>query len=341
MKAIRIHEHGSVDVLKIEDLAIPEPGKGEVRLRVKCAALNHLDVWVRNGIPGVPLPIIMGNDAAGIVDAIGPDVTMAAVGDEVINVPIRVPHGDPLIALNRENLSPEFSIPGEHMDGTQAEYIIVPQNYVLPKPRPLNWEEAAAFPLVGMTAFHMLMRKEALPSGSKLLVYGASSGVGHMAVQIAKALGHTVITTAGSDEKVQQAKKLGADHVIHYKKEPIGKTVREITGGLGVDLVLEHPGAATWKDSLRSLKTGGAIVTCGATTGPKVEIDLRAVFIKHQKIIGSTMGTLQDMKEVCHMIEQGSVRPVVSKVYDYESIREAHEELETGDHFGKLVIRFP
>jgi NADPH:quinone reductase-like Zn-dependent oxidoreductase len=221
-----------------------------------------------------------------------------------------------------------------------AEYMAVKARYVFPKPTNLNWEETAAFPLAALTAFHMLIDKAALTSGQWVLVYGASSGVGSAAIQIAKTMNAKVITTVGSKEKFVLAQQLGADHIINYREQPIGKTVREITKGQGVDIVFEHTGQKTWNDSLRALKYGGKIVTCGATTGPLVKIDLRPLFIKHQQIIGSTMGTLQNMSAVLELINNEKLKPVVDKIYPIEEIKLAHQRLETGDQFGKIVMRF-
>ncbi len=340
MKAIVFYAHGGTEVLQMEERPLPEPGAGEVRLHMKTAALNHLDIWVRNGIPGVPLPMIPGSDGAGIVDKTGPGVSRFHKGDAVIHIPFRVPEDDPLIGENMENLSPNFKIPGEQLPGTFRAYMCVPERFLLPKPTPLNWEEAAALPLASLTAYHMLVRKAGVGPGQTVLVYGASSGVGSAGIQIAKALGARVITTAGNEEKERLAALLGADHVIRYDREPIGKTVKAITDGRGVDVVFEHPGAQTWPDSLRSLKTGGAIVTCGATTGYHVHIDLRALFIKHQRIIGSTMGTLRDMEAVCTLAEKGKLKPPVGRVFNgLEKTAEAQKWLETGRQLGKIVIR--
>ncbi len=343
MKAIRIHEHGSVEVLKIDDLSTPDIQPDEVLVKIRTAALNHLDIFVRNGIPGVPLPLIMGSDGAGEIVDTGKLVRNEydfRPGDEIITVPIRSCGKCGYCLSGEENLCREFKIPGEHIDGTQAEYIAVPAKYILRKPKSLSWDDAAAFPLAAMTAYHMLTRKTSVKSGDILLIYGASSGVGSAAIQFAKAKGATVITTAGSPEKMAMAKKLGADHVIDYKNKPVGKTVKELTAGRGVDTVIEHTGAATWPDSLRSLSIGGKIVTCGATTGPYVKIDLRALFIKHQQLIGSTMGTRRDLIEICDLIDQGKFKPLVDGQFQFSEIKDAHQRLESGSQSGKVVIRF-
>ena len=338
MKAVRIHTHGGPNVLNIDEIPAPLPGPGEVLLRMKAAALNHLDIFVRNGIPGVPLPLIMGSDGAGIVEAVGAHVQNANVADEVIHVPMRFPNNDPYRKKNLENLSPDFKIPGEHLDGVQCQYIVVEERYLLPKPHSLSWHEAAALPLASLTAYHMLARKAHLQKDDWVLIYGASSGVGGAAIQIAKTVGARVITTAGSEEKMQLARSFGADHIINYKQQSPGKAVREITEGRGVDIVVEHTGAATWRDSLRALKTGGKLVTCGATTGPLVQIDLRALFIKQQQLIGSTMGSIRDLKEVCLLADAGNLRPHIGHVFAMDEIAEAHQALESGRYMGKLIL---
>jgi len=342
MKAIRIHEHGTAGVLQVDDLEMPRPAKDEVLIQVKAAALNHLDLWVRRGIPGVSLPMIMGSDCAGVITDVGESARQFGFnqGDHVIHIPIRSCGVCPACLSGNENLCLHFNIPGEHAPGVQSEFLAIPARYLVRKPEDLSWAEAAALPLAGMTAYHMLMQKTAISSDNWVLVWGASSGVGSAAIQIAKAAGARVITTAGSAEKAEWAKKSGADHVILYKETSVGRMVREITGGRGVDVVIEHSGEMTWNESLRSLNKGGKIITCGATTGAVVRIDLRAVFIKQQQIIGSTMGTPKDMQSLLELVRQGKFRPVVSKLFSYQDVRPAHEYLEQGNQIGKVVLLF-
>ena len=343
MQAIRIHEHGSRDKLAIDSLPVPEIQPDEVLIKVKTAALNHLDIWVREGIPGVPLPLTMGSDAAGVIEEMGAIAAREFAfkeGDDVLGIPIRSCGRCDLCNQGKDNLCRDFHIPGESIQGVQAEYIAVPASYILPKPENLTWAEAAALPLAAMTAYHMLVPKVQLKPGEWILIYGASSGIGSMAIQIAKALGAKVITTAGSEEKIQAAEQLGADYIINYKKQPVGKTVREITDRRGVDVVFEHTGEKTWNESLRALSKGGRLVTCGATTGPIVKIDLRAVFIKHQQIIGSTMGTRQDMVNILELVKTGKLKPVVDTIFPFKEIKNAHQHLEDGHQFGKIVLDF-
>ena len=343
MKAIRIHQHGDIDVLRIDEIDKPIVKADEILIRISASALNHLDIWVRKGLPGVPLPIIMGSDGAGIIESIGnkvPDNLSFKVGDEVVLAPVRSCGNCEYCMDGMENLCAQFGIPGENCDGLMAEYVAIPAKYVLKKPSGLSMYEAASYPLTAITAYHMLVDKVQVKEGDWVLVYGASSGVGSMAIQIAKALGAHIISTVGSDEKRKFAQELGAEHIINYKKESTSKVVKSVTDGKGVDIVFEHTGASTWAESIRSLKRGGKLVTCGATTGPIVKIDLRGLFIKHQQLIGSTMGTLQNMKKVTALIESGKIKPVIDKVFDYTEIKSAHQRLEKGEQFGKVVISF-
>ncbi len=343
MKAVRIHRHGNVDVLKIDDIAVPKIQSDEMLIKIKATSLNHLDLWVRNGIPGVPLPMIMGSDGSGNIVEIGKQVKSPynfKINDDVLLAPIRSCGKCEYCLDNRDNLCEHFQIPGESAQGTMAEYIAVKARYVLPKPENLSIQEAAAFPLTSLTAYHMLIRKTDINKAKWILIYGASSGIGSAAVQIAKHYGPKIITTIGSENKRKQATSLGADYVINYSNEPIGKTVKDITNGRGVDIIFEHPGAKTWNDSLKALKKGGSIVTCGATTGPIVRIDLRALFIKHQSIIGSTMGTLNDMKKTSALVEKGALKPILDREFSYKEIKKAHHYLESGNQFGKVIINF-
>ncbi len=343
MQAIRIHNHGSAEQLKLESIPKPKLQPDQVLVKIKTAALNHLDIWVREGIPGVPLPLIMGSDGAGEIIDMGSSAKKQSnqkSGDQVILSPIRSCGRCNYCQNGQENLCAQFHIPGESVQGVQAEYVALPFKYVLPKPKLLSWAEAAALPLAAMTAYHMLFAKAGLQKDQWILIYGASSGVGSMAIQMAKAIGAKVITTVGSQKKAKLAIDLGADHIIDYKSQPIAKTVKESTAGSGVDIVFEHTGLKTWNESLRSLSKGGKLVTCGATTGPIVKIDLRALFIKHQQIIGSTMGTLQDLKELLKMVDAGKLKPVVDHVYKFQDIQEAHKRLEDGKQFGKIVMEW-
>jgi len=339
MKAIRIHKHGGTDVLQIDEIDVPHVKKNEILVKIHSAALNHLDVWVRKGIPGVSLPIILGSDGAGIVESLGSDVAMNGKihrGDDVFLVPFRSnrPYG------SEEELSESYKILGEHLNGTQAEFVAVPADFVMPKPTCLTWEQTSAFPLAYMTAYHMLTKKISLKEGQHILIWGASSGIGSAAIQIAKLYGTTVITTTGTEQKKEFAYNLGADYVIDYNREDVGKSVLSITNSKGVDIVFEHVGEKSWTHSLRSLKKGGKIIVCGSTTGPRVQMDLRHLYIKHQQIIGSTMGNRQDLSELCVLFNQGKIKPAVGHCLHFTEIKKAHEILDKNQQMGKIVINF-
>jgi NADPH:quinone reductase-like Zn-dependent oxidoreductase len=343
MKAIRIHRHGPIDVLQIDEIPKPVVQPGEILIKVRTMALNHLDIFVRHGIPGVPLPIIVGSDGAGVVVEKGGDIDdnySVGIGAEVIIVPYRIISDISATDDSTDELSDFYRIQGEHFDGTCAEYVAVPAGYVLPKPDPLTWEEAAAYPLSYMTSYHMLTKKINLQKNDRILIWGASSGVGSAAIQIAKHRGAQVISTAGTPEKERFALNLGSDFVINYRTENVSLRVKEITEGIGVDYVFEHIGQDSWLHSMRSLRKGGAIITCGATSGPNVQIDLRHLFIKHQRIIGSTMGNRHDLAELKHLFEKDAFKPVVDSVFSYDKIRDAHNRMERGEHMGKIVLRF-
>ena len=339
MKAIRIHRHGDPEVLQIDELPLPSPSENEVLIRIKSAALNHLDLWVRRGVPGVQLPLIMGSDGAGVIEDLGA-LTAENVkfkkGDNVFLVPFRssLPFGA------QEQLSPSYKILGEHLNGTQAEYVVAPVDFIMSKPDSLTWPETAAFPLAFLTAYQMLTKKVQLHKDQTILIWGASSGIGSAAIQIASLFKTRIIATAGTDEKADLARQLGADKVIMYRTENVVQMVKKYTDGQGVDVIFEHVGEKSWYDSLRSLKMGGKIVTCGATTGAQVRLDLRHLFIKHQQIIGSTMGNRKDLREVSELINQKKLKPVLAKSFPYQNIRAAHQYLEEGRQFGKVIIQF-
>ena len=339
MKAIRIHRHGGPEVLQIDDLSVPEPKGNEVLVKIKAAALNHLDIWVRRGIPGLSLPLILGSDGAGIIESAGSEVTQnqnLAIGDEVFIVPFRTTETD----HHNEELSRSYQILGEHLDGVQAQYVSIPAEFVMAKPKELTFDQAAAFPLAYMTAYHMLVKKVQLQKGQYILIWGASSGIGSAAIQIARMYGTTIITTAGSDHKAEFAHQIGADFVINYNRENVSEKVRKITNNQGVDIIFEHIGEQSWIHSLRSLKRGGKIIICGSTTGPNVTLDLRHIYIKHQQIIGSTMGNRQDLLELSSLIDKGKIKPIVGQSLPFEDIRRAHQILENNQQMGKVVITF-
>ncbi len=317
MKAVVIREHGSYDKLLLEERAAPEPRAGEVRVRIKAAALNHLDTWVRRGIPGFkfPLPIIPGCDGAGITDA----------GEEVVLSPGL---GHPL--------DKDYGILGETRDGTCAEFIVVPRENVLPKPARLSWEEAAAWPLTFLTAWAMLTRRAQVQPGEWVLVHAAGSGVGVACVQMAKMLGARVIGTASSEGKRRRVLDLGADAALPYEDFP--RAAKGIAGKAGVDVVVDHLGPATWEGSVSVLRRGGRLVTCGGTTGHEIKFDLRHLFFKSLSFLGSTMGTPEELRTVLGHVDAGRLKPVVDSVYRLDEIRKAHERLADRAVFGKVVV---
>ena len=318
MKAIRIHEDGGPEVLRYEDAPDPEPGPGEVLIQLRAASLNRLDLWVRAGLPSVPKPRILGADGAGL-DPEGRRV--------VINPGIE--HGD------------RISVVGEHMDGTHAELVAVPESNVYPIPDELSFEEAAAFPLVFETAYRMLVTRAGLREGEWVLVWGAGSGIGTASIVLARALGARIVATSSSDAKVELARGLGAEAVVNHKTGDVLEAVREATGGAGADVVVEHVGEATWQTSLQAVRAHGRIAVCGATSGPNPKAALHRVWWKQLTILGSTMGTKEDFEGAFELVKSGKAKPVVDSVHPLAEARAAHERMESGEHFGKIVLSIP
>ena len=341
MKAIRIHAHGGPEVLKLETVPDPVAGPGEVVLRVRAASVNHLDLFIRRGMPGVkvPLPRIPGADAAGEVESVGSGVTALKPGDRVTVNPGSSCGTCEFCAGGRGSLCLAYAILGEHGDGTYAEKVKVPARSVHPIPAALSFEDAAAFPLVGLTAWSMLVTKARVQPGEEVLIVGAGAGVGVMAIQIAKLCGARVIATAGTDEKLAKCKALGADVGINHAKGPFDKAVRDLTGKRGVDVVMDYVGKETWQISLRSLVRGGRLVTCGATTGFDPVEDLRQVFYRQLSIFGSTMGSAKEFGDMMRCIVAGRLKPVVDRVLPLAQASEAHRLLEARGAFGKVILR--
>jgi zinc-binding alcohol dehydrogenase/oxidoreductase len=323
VKAIRIHEDGGPEVLRYEDVEDPVVGQGEVLIRLKAASLNHLDIWTRQGMPSVPKPRILGADGAGVIEAVGEDTDGFAVGDQVVLNP---------------GLEDGAHILGEHQDGTHAELIAVPTDYVHPLPQGLSFAEAAAFPLVFVTAYRMLSTRANLVEDEWVLVWGVGSGVASAALVIAKALGGKVIATSSSDEKLRRARELGADAVVNHATGDVTTAVREATGGHGADVVIEHVGEATWKVSLQAAAPSGRVVVCGATSGPNPPAQLHRIWWKQLGILGSTMGTRKDFAGVYDLVARGAAKPIVDKVFPLQEAAAAHEHLESGEQFGKVVL---
>jgi NADPH:quinone reductase-like Zn-dependent oxidoreductase len=340
VKAIVFENHGGPDVLRYVDAPDPVINANEVLVRVKACALNHLDLWVRRGLPGVaiPLPHIPGSDIAGEVAEIGANVTTVRPGQKVVLAPGVTCGKCPACISGHDNRCRSFTNLGYMIDGGCAEFVKVSEVNCLPYPENLSWEEAASIPLVFQTAWHMLLVRAELQPGEDVLVLGAGSGVGTAAIQIAKFFGAKVIATAGTPEKLAKATELGADYVVNHKTQKIREEVRRITNKRGVDVVFEHVGAATWEDSLASLAYAGRLVTCGATTGYDAKLDLRILFAKQLSLIGSYMGTKSDLHSVMRLVAAGRFRPIVDRVFPLKEAATAHEYLESGAQFGKVVL---
>jgi NADPH:quinone reductase-like Zn-dependent oxidoreductase len=340
MKAVVFKEHGGAEVLEYGDVPEPRIKANEVLVEVCACALNHLDVWARRGLPGIeiPLPHILGNDIAGVVREAGELVTWVSAGDEVMLQP-GVSCGHCIECLRgADNLCPEYNIIGYMRDGGYAELVAAPGVNVIPKPKNLSWEEAAALPLVTVTAWHMLVARAQVRAGEDVLIHAAGSGVGSIGIQVAKLLGARVIATAGSDEKLEKARTLGADEVVNYTREDWPREIRRLTGKRGVDVVFEHTGAQTWPGSIASLAKNGRVVTCGATSGYDARTDLRQVFYRHLSLLGSFMGSKAELLDAMKFVERGAIRAVVDRVLPLSEARRAHELIEDRAQFGKLVL---
>jgi NADPH:quinone reductase-like Zn-dependent oxidoreductase len=339
MKAVRIHEYGGPEVLKYEDIEVPTPKPTEVLLRVKACALNHLDLWIRQGMPKVKtLPHILGSDIAGEVTEVGSECWRVKPGQRVLLAPAVSCRQCEYCVSGLDNQCRQYALFGSGVPGGNREYMNAPEYTVIPIPDSLSFEEAAAAPLVFLTAWHMLFGRAGLQAGEDVLVLAASSGVGMAAVQLAKLFHCRVIATAGGEAKMAKAKALGADHVIDHYKQDIAAEVKTITGKRGVDVVFEHVGAATFAGSTGSMASGGRWVTCGITTGYDVKLDLRPLFTRHQALLGSFMGTLGELHKVLKFVFNGKLKPVVDRVYPMKEIAAAHQRVENKEQFGKVVV---
>ncbi|MBA4311880.1 MAG: alcohol dehydrogenase [Chlorobiaceae bacterium] len=344
MKAVRFHEFGGADVLKFEDMPIPKIGPNDVLLQLKAAALNHLDLWVRSGDreKSIPLPHIPGSDGAGIIAEVGSAVDFLKVGDKVLISPgISCGHCEMCLG-GTDNLCRYYHVLGTKEDGTYAEFVKVPATNVLPIPDGLDFNQAAAIPLVFLTAWHMLVGVAEVKPGETVLVHAAGSGVGSAGIQIAKLMGAQVITTAGTEEKLDKAKGLGADEIINYKEKDFVAEVKRLTNKRGVDIVFEHTGGEIFEKSISVLAKGGKLVTCGSTDNYLAKVDIRYVFAKHLTLFGSFMGTKREMIEVLNFFKKGEgnaqLKPVIDSVFPIEKASEAHKKMEERKIFGKIVL---
>src|SRR5580704_13726616 len=338
MKAARIHEFGGPEVLRYEDVPDAKPHKDQVLVRVKACAMNHLDIWVRKGLPGVKLPHILGSDVAGEIVEVGEYVTGFNPGQRVLLAPMHFCNHCAKCTAGLQNQCREFTVRGNGVDGGNCELVAVPAVSVIAIPDNLDFTQAASVALVFLTAWHMLVGRAGIRPGQTVMILGASSGVGIAAIQIAKLFQARVITTAGDENKLERGRALGADYGINHYKQKISEEVRKITNKEGVDIVIEHVGAATWGESVKSLKPAGTLVTCGATTGPSASFDLRFLYSRQLSLLGSYMGTVGELYDVLGHVFAGRLKPVVDRTFPLKDIRAAHEYMESSQMFGKVVL---
>jgi len=343
VRGARIHAHGGFEQITLDDFDIPEPGPGEVRVRVRVAALNHLDLFVLEGIQGIdmPLPHVLGGDGAGVVEAVGTGVHGVAVGDEVVLNPGLWCGRCASCLAGEQSMCPRFRLLGEHVDGTLAQAIVVPAVNCHPKPSRLSWEQAGSFGLVTLTAWRMLVTNAQVGPGQTTLVHGVGGGVGLVAMQIALAAGGQVFVTSHSDEKLKRAAELGATRVWNYRETDIAREVRAATGKVGVDVVVDNVGTATFATSIKACRKGGVIVTCGGTTGHELPVDVRYLFWNHLRIMGSTMGSEDDFRSMLRAVDSGVIDPVVDSVYALDDTVAAFRRLQAAEQFGKVAVELP
>jgi len=340
MKAVVVHEHGGLDKLSYEEVETPSPAQDEVLVQVKACALNHLDLWVRKGVPGqrMPLPMIPGSDVSGVVKKTGTLVRGLKAGDRVVIAP-GISCGRCIPCLTgRDNLCASYGMLGENRDGGCAEFVCIPAVNAIPIPGKLTFNEAAAIPLCFQTAWHMLATRAQVRPGEDVVVHAAGSGVSTAGIQIAKLLGARVIATAGSDTKLKKAREIGADETINYRKLDFFVELKRLTHKIGVDVIFDHIGADTWQANIKSLKPGGRLVICGVTSGYEVATDLRYLFYRRLSLLGSTMGTKGELLQIMNLVERGMLRPVIDSTYPLKEIEAAHARMESRKAFGKIVV---
>lgn len=340
MKAVVIKGHGGIDKLIYEDVKEPSIHNDEVLVRVKACSINHLDIWVREGIPAyrIEFPHICGSDVAGVVEEVGRDVKGIKVGDRVVLAPGISCYKCRQCSIGNDNLCEEYRIRGAGTQGGYAEYTTARSIDCFPIPEGLSFEEASAFPLTFLTSWHMLITRAGLKVGEDVLVIGAGSGIGSAAVKIAKLAGARVIATAGTEDKLKKALEIGADEAINHSEGDYSKKVRELTNGRGVDVVFEHVGPATWEKSLKSLAKNGRLVTCGATTGPEVSMDLRFLFTRQFSILGSIMGQRKEFLTILDLVSSGRLKPVIDSVFPLKDAAKAQDRMLKREGFGKIVL---
>jgi NADPH:quinone reductase-like Zn-dependent oxidoreductase len=341
MKAVLFEKHGGPEVLSYREVPDPEIGQNEVLVRVKAAALNHLDLWMRNGLPTLKLsfPHISGCEGSGVVMRAGAGCNRVKEGDSVVITPAWSCNRCQACLNNQDSMCPSYGMLGVHRKGCFAESVATPEETLYPLPANLNFDEAASVPLVFLTAWHMLVTRAGLRPGEDVLIQAAGSGVGIAAIQIAKLIGARVFATASSQEKLEKAKALGADILINYKERDFAEEIRAITNKRGVDVIFEHTGAELWPKNILSLARNGRLITCGATSGPNAQLDLRYVYSRQLSILGSYMGGKRDMMEVLRFVAEGKLKPVMDSVFSLTDLGKAQEKMERRDVFGKIVVR--
>jgi NADPH:quinone reductase-like Zn-dependent oxidoreductase len=340
MKAIRFHRHGGPEVLQYEELPDPVPGPGDVLVEVKAASINHIDLWLRGGLPSFPikLPRIPGADASGVVRSVGKDVTGTKPGQRVLLDPATACGVCEFCGRGDMPLCLQYRIRGEHADGVQCELVAVPEVMAIPIPDSLSFEAAAAAPLTFLTSWRMMVTRGGVKPCDWVLIHSVGSGIGTACLGIARMFGARVIATASTDEKCAKAKALGAEVVLNSTRDDVVKRVREATGKQGVDIVVEYVGKATWAQSLACAKRGGRIVTCGATSGYDPAEDLRHVFFRQLQILGCTMGNEGELAAVLRCLVQGKLAPVIDSVMPLKDAAEAHRRIQDRKTFGKVVL---
>jgi len=341
MRAVTIRSHGGPETVRVEEVPRPAPeGPDDVVVSLRAAALNHLDLFVVRGLPGLSpvFPHVLGADGAGIVESVGPAVTRARTGDRVLLNPGVSCQTCEFCLAGEHSLCTTYRLLGEHLPGTLAEAVRVPQANVYPVPEGVSWVEAAAYPLVHLTAWRMLVTRAAVRPGETVLIWGIGGGVALASLRIAKLLGAIAVVTSSSDAKLERARALGADVTLNHATADVPRELRKLGGGRGADVVIDSVGEATWEKSLRALAPGGRLVSCGATSGPKVVTDARRMFWYHHTLMGSTMGNAREFADIVRLLGTGALRPVVDSVVPLEATRSALERLAAGQHFGKLVL---
>ena len=341
MKAVFISEHGGIDKIKFDEVKKPVISSKEVLIKLKAASLNHLDIWVRQGIPGIKVefPHILGSDGAGIVEEAGNEVKNVKAGDKVFLNPGISCNTCECCSAGEHSLCPTFHLLGEHVNGTYAEYVKAPFENVHRIPENLSFEEAAAFPLVFLTAWRMLISKARLLPGETILILGIGGGVSGAALRIAKQIGARVIVTSGDNNKLEKAKQLGADIGINYNEKDFAKEIRSLTNKRGVDVVLDNIGAATWIKSLSSLTRGGRLVTCGSTSGANPQTDIQRIFWNQISVFGSTMGNRKEFLQILNLFDVNNLKPIIDSVFLLKDFKEAQNRMENKNQFGKIVIK--